>query len=880
MRIICISILALFVCLGISAQQNPARLGKKVKVSGTIIDGQTQKGLEFATISVHELTDSSLVEGTLSEMGGSFAFDVRPGEYFIKVEFISYESKSISPVSVSSESNKLDLGSIALDPESTVLEDIVITADRSETVFALDKRVFTVGKDLANRGGSAEDILDNVPSVTVDIDGNVSLRGSGGVRILIDGRPSGLAGIGNSNGLRNIAANMIEKVEVITNPSARYEAEGMAGIINIILKKNESEGFNGSFDLTSGYPLSYGASANLNYRKNKINWFVNYGLNYRERPGGGFSIQDQLTNNDTGTEELRQFTTIDSERDRTGLSNSFRFGLDYFFTDKDQLTAAFLYRKSDDDNMNTIIFEDYLAQEDDFGFIPFWERSVDELKEVDSRAFAQTLDDDLLYRKTTRTDTEFEDEKNLEYSLNYSKEFSSREHKLNASLQFREKSEVEGSDLISDFDMSLPGSAELLKQRSNNSEGEENWLLQVDYIHPLGKDHKWETGLRSSKRQVVNDYIVEEEVDGMFESIPAFTNNFVYDEDIQAAYFIYGNTIDKFSYQFGLRTEYTLINTRLLQSEEGADNKRDFFNFFPSGFLNYNFTEENAVQASYSRRINRPGFWSLNPFFTFTDNRNFFSGNPNINPEFTDSYEIGQILYKDDFTLSSSLFYRHTKDSNQRVLIADQSNATTLRVPINLGTIDDYGLDIAINYSGLNWLKLDANWNIFRNRLSLDPNNAEEAIFRYYSEVRNYEGSREEFQSIYDYSLNETDNITWNGRLTARITFWNSDLQIRTNYRAAQETSQGRSNGIASVDLGWSRDFLPEKNLTITVSVRDLFNSRRRNGFTVLGEFYQQSDFQWRARTGTITASYRINQKKKKGGSREGGGDFDGGGDF
>jgi len=854
--------------------------GGKLTITGNVIDAESGQGLEFATISLHNSLDSSVVNGSLTGTGGGFELSTRPGNYYLKAEFISYESISIDSIDFSNSSRRIDLGSIVMRPESMVLDDVVITAERSETVFALDKRVFTVGKDLANRGGSAEDILDNVPSVTVDIDGNVSLRGSGGVRILIDGRPSGLVGIGNSNGLRNIAANMIEKVEVITNPSARYEAEGMAGIINIILKKNEASGFNGSFDGTLGYPARNGASANLNYRKNRINWFINYGINYRERPGGGFAIQDQATVDPLTGQDLRQFTVIDRDQNRNGISNSFRFGLDYFFTENDQLTASFLYRKSDDDNFSEIIFDDYIAESQEFDFDPFWERDVSDLKKVDSRAFAKTLDQDLLYRKTRRTDTEFEDEKNLEYSLNYSKEFSSREHKLNASLQFREKSEVEGSELVSDFDNSLPGSAEQLNQRSNNSEGEETWLLQVDYVHPLGKDHKWETGIRSSKRQVINDYIVEEEMNGEFEALPAFTNNFVYDEDIHAAYFIYGNTLDKFSYQVGLRTEYTLINTELLESEEDASNKRDFFNFFPSGFINYNFSEANALQASYSRRIDRPGFWSLNPFFTFSDNRNFFSGNPNINPEYTDSYEIGQILYLKELTVSSSLFYRHTEDSNQRVLIADRSNATTLRVPINIGTVDDYGLDISVNYSGLKWLRLDGNWNIFRNRLSLSDVETDNAIYAYYRNARNFQGSQEEFQSTYDYNLNETDNVTWNGRITARITLFNSDLQIRTNYRGGRQTSQGRSNGIASVDIGWSMDFLESKNLSITLSIRDLFNSRRRDGFTVLDDFYQQSDFQWRARTASITASYRINQKKNRRSNGGRDGSYDGGDDF
>ena len=864
----------LLVDLTVSAQRPGT--ASKVELSATVVDGDTGSGLEFATVTILSKKDTSIIDGALTGPSGMFSTSLVPGDYFARVEFISYQTIILETILFPEDGSDVNLGTIRLVPESTVLEDVVITADRSETVFALDKRVFTVGKDLANRGGSAEDILDNVPSVTVDIDGNVALRGSSGVRILINGRPSGLAGLGNANGLRNIAANMIEKVEVITNPSARYEAEGMAGIINIILKKNENSGFNGSFDLTGGYPSRNGASANLNYRKNNINWFVNYGVNHNENPGGGYNVQDQSFIDETSMSELRRFTELDRSRLRSGLSNSLRLGLDVFFTEKDQLTGSLLYRKSDDENESTLIFEDYIAEAGDFDFAPLWDRDISDLVRGEGRDIANTISDDLLYSVTNRTDNEFEDELDFEYNLNYRKEFSSREHNLNTSLQFRESTETEGSELESQFRDDLPGAGDPLKQRSNNTEGQENWLFQVDYVHPLGKDHKWEAGLRSSFRTIQNDYIVEEEVNGSYIPLAAFTNNFVYDEDIQAAYGIYGNTFGKFSYQMGLRYEYSLINTRLLQSENGAENKREYSNLFPSGFLNYNFSEEFALQASYSRRINRPGFWTLNPFFTFSDNRNFFSGNPNIDPEYTDSYEIGQIFYLDNLSFSGSFFMRHTDASIQRVLIADKVEATTLRVPINIGTINDYGLDISVNFSGLEWLRLDGNCNIFRNQLNLTQEETDQEIYNYYTTARNYEGSPEDFSSVYDYNLNETDNITWNGRITARITVWDSDLQIRTNYRGGQQTSQGNSNAVATVDLGWSKDLLKEKNLTVTISVRDLFNSRRRNGFTLLDNFFQESEWQWRARTASATISYRINQKKSKGGDRSG--DYGGGG--
>ena len=846
----------------------------KLTVVGQIIEGQNNMPLEFATISIYNKDNNNIIEGTLSDSEGKFEIKLKKGNYYLKAEFISFESVTIDPIQFNQE-KKLDLGQIILNTSSQVLEDIEITAEKSETIFALDKKVFNVGKDLANRGGSAEDILDNVPSVTVDIDGNVSLRGSEGVRILIDGRPSGLAGVGNANGLRSIAANMIEKVEVITNPSARYEAEGMAGIINIILKKNQAGGFNGSFDVNTGYPLRGGLTSNLNYRKGKINWFANYGLNYRENLGGGTMIQDQLTTIDNET--LRQVSFVDRDMNRTGLTNSVRLGLDYFLKEKEQITAAFLYRRSDENNTGLVIFEDYLDDPTGFDVDPLWETQQESQKALNFNNFKNNAQSNNLYNVTNRTDDESEDEKNLEYSLNYRKTYSSREHTLNASVQFTERSEIESSDLRSLFQDNLPGTQEDIVQNSSNDESQKTWLFQMDYIHPLGKDHKFETGLRSSFRDIRNDYVVQELVNGQFQNIAAFTNNFLYDENIHAAYVIYGNAFKKFSYQFGLRGEYSFINTTLEQ--ENIQNKRDYPNLFPSGFLNYNFSEKSALQVSYSRRVRRPRFWDLNPFFTFADNRNFFSGNPNIDPEFTDSYEIGQIQYFENLSINSSLFYRKTNASIQRVLIIDLNDITTLRTPLNVGTTHDYGLDISFNYSGLKWLKVDANWNIFVNQLKLNGTETNAAIFDYYVTTRNFSGSQSEFEDQFNFSLNEFETVTWNGRITMKFDFWDSDLQLRTNYRAPRQNAQGRSQGIASVDIGWSKDFLKAKNLTLTLSLRDLFNSRRRNGITLLDDYYQQNNFQWRGRTSTLTASYRINQKKPRGGQRgqrnsEGGGEF------
>ena len=809
----------------------------ELEIKGTVIDGQSGGPLEFATISLFSKSDSSLVTGGITDVGGNFSIKrspkpgQRPGPMYAIIEFIGYEATVIDPVKIDREQIRqgnftTDLGEIRVNPGGVDLSEVEVTAERSETQFALDKRVFNVGKDLANRGGTAADILDNGPSVTVDVEGDVSLRGSAGVRILIDGKPSGLATDGNA--LRQIPAGMIESVEVITNPSARYEAEGMAGIINIVLKKEKRSGFNGSFDATIGLPEIYGVGANLNYRKGKFNWFLNYGLNYKRGPGGGDLFQ--WVERDDGN---KLYTEQERDMERGGLSNSIRGGIDYYFNEKETLTGALLYKIADEDNFTTITYTDYLND------------------------YPTNL-----FSNTTRTDDEFEDESSLEYSLNYRKELSSRKHFLSARVSYEDRLETEGSDLDQREVFSAPRPDALLTQRSNNSEGTRMWLFQADYEQPLkGKDHKYELGLRSSLRDIDNDYLVEELADTDWKTLPDFTNVFEYDEDVHAAYGQYGNRFGQFSFLAGLRGEYSIVRTELKESDF-EPNERDYFNLFPSLFLNYDLSESNSIQTSYSRRIQRPRFWDLNPFFTYSDPRNFYSGNPNLDPEYTDSYEVNFLKIWDKATISSGIFYRHTTGVIQRVQYVnidtvvnaqtmDTSfiSANTMR-PENLDTRDDSGFEFTFSVSAIKWLRLDGGVNLYR---SITDGTNVNSTFK-------------------------ADAYTMDGRLSTRFSFWDSDLQFRGNFRAPRETTQGKRKAMGSLDVGWSRDFGATKNWTATISVRDLFNSRLRRYENFSDNFYSEGRFQWRARSASLTVSYRVNQKKQRRRPGGGYGGQDGGG--
>jgi len=826
--------LTCIILVNLSWSQRPNRGQGKPSmtiIKGEVIDQSSQAALEFATISIFAKKDSTLLTGGITETDGSFSFNLKPaGPMYAEVEFIGYESLVIDNIVPEKGKPVIDMGVIVMSVGGINLDEVVVRAEKSDMQFSLDKRIFNVGKDLASRGGNASDVLDNIPSVTVGVEGEVSLRGSENVRILINGRPSGLIGLNGTDGLRTINASMIERVEVITNPSSKFEAEGMAGIINIILKKDRAKGFNGSFELTGGAPLQYGAGANLNYRQDKFNFFLNY--SYRKRTGDSNGLRYQ----EFYLEDITKVSLQKQVRERSGEDHSFRFGSDYLLSDNEVLTAAFLYRYGEDNNNNFVEYRDA-----DFPAGALSTRPTNEF-------FDQYI---------LRTDTENELEPTLEYSLRYDKKFKEDGHKLTADVSFQSNDEEESSFFNESlYEGELLVLDNLLQQRSANQEGQKQWRLQLDYSKPFDSGYKTEMGALGTFREITNNYLVEtfattiaSPEEKLWVTEEGLSNDFIYGEDVLGGYFNIGKDFEKISFQVGARAEYSNIKTELLQTNKLND--RDYLNFFPSGFLSYKMAGENSFQASYSRRIRRPRFWDLNPFFTFTDRRNFFSGNPDLNPEFTDSYEIGHLKYWESANIGSSIYYRRTTDNIQRVQTQNVEDQTTIRRPENVGIEENMGFEFLFAYTGIKWLRLDGSVNGFR------------FITK---------GTSESGQDF------NVDNFAWTSRLNSRISFWkNADLQLRLNYRAPRETLQGNRKSITSLNIAFSKDFTPD--LTFTLSVQDAFNNRKRRGEFFADDFYEESEFQWRPRTLTATVNYRINKKKdrpKRGGYQggEGGGDF------
>lgn len=781
-------------------------------VTGKVMAAGTDKPLSYATITIYNKADSALVTGGVTDDAGLFSVEVKPGNYYAEITFISYQKKTVNNIQITNAQPTADLGTIELGLDATTLSQVEVTAERSRLEMSLDKRVFNVGKDLANSGGTASEVLDNIPSVAVDVEGNVSLRGSGGVRILVNGKPSGLVGIGDSDGLRNIPANMIERVEIVTNPSARYEAEGMAGIINIILKKDQHQGLNGSFDLTAGYPDNYGGAINLNYRREKLNFFANYGIYYRSHPGGGYNYQ-QFLNNDS-----LFITEQNSDRTRSGFSNSIRTGLDYFFNENSILTTALTYRMSNGNNKTVNEYRDY----------------------VNNLSTPTDI--------SIRTDREKEVEPNFEAAVTFRRNFEGKGHELVADVRYQDNTDAENSNIVEEYftpEMTDLGVPELL-QYSHNAEKERSLIAQLDYVYPFSEDGKFETGIRGSLRHIGNDYRVEQFIDYQWKALQGLSNNLNYEEDVYAAYAIFGNKYGRFSLQGGLRMEISSIGTELKQT--GEVNNRDYTSLFPSAHVGYEFSDDNSLQISYSRRINRPRFWDLNPFFSYSDARNFRSGNPNLNPEFTNAIELGHLKYWDNASLSSSIYYRHTTGVIERIQTID-SLGNTISQPQNLAEQDAFGAEFTFSLSPKKWWDLDGNFNFYRaitNGGNLAPNL-------------------------------QADFYSWFTRLNSKMKLGKSaDAQLRFNYRAPRKNPQGRDKAEYYIDLALSKDIFKNQG-TLTLSVRDLFNSRQHRYITEGDNFYREGSFRWRARQVLLTFNYRLNQSKKRNqqGGERGEGDFD-----
>jgi outer membrane receptor protein involved in Fe transport len=785
-----------------------------VQVSGKLLDKATQTPLEFATVSVISNDPNVSPQGGVTDLNGNYKFLVSPGTYTMKWEFISFKPIERKNVIIS---EKTDFGTLALEQDIATLDAAIVVAEKTTVDLRLDKKIYNIGKDLTVRGGSVSDVLDNVPSVSVDVEGNVALRGNSSVRILIDGRPSALVGFNGAEALRQIPSEAIERVEVITSPSARYDAEGSAGIINIILRKNRIQGFNGSINLNAGYPESYGASANLNYRTTKWNLFTNTGYRYRTSPGNAFTdIEYLFPNQGQVPIEDTDLIAVDERRnfDRLGRSYFTSFGAEYFINDNSSIVGNVVYRLGNDDDVTT---------------------------NNNQRFFS----DPGLNEINLRKEQESEDESDLQFSLDYQSDLDDNGQKLVATGQFSTSIEDKNSNILQTETISNTIND---LERVFETEDETEALIQVDWEKPVGENIQYEAGYRGNYRDISNSFFFEErEVFPGGPLVPDATlnNTFSYEEFVNAVYGQYGQEFGEFSLLAGLRFEQT--NIAINQQTTDVTSKKDYSSLFPTLNLGYELQDGENITLGYNRRVSRPRGRRLNPFASRSSQNSFYQGNVDLNPTFSNQVDLGYLRRWKKLTLSTSVYFNRSTDNVETIettRIVD-GNQAVFRFPVNLSIEERLGYELTLTYRPFEWWTINSDANVFRVETDGD------------------------FEDLNFDFVNTTYFLRLNQKfsLPSKI-----DFQARINYRGASENAQGSQNGITTVNLAASKDILKDQG-SLTLSVSDLFNARRRESTTVTPSFISNSTFQWRERQISLAFVYTFNQRKKESQERGDGGE-------
>ena len=706
------------------------------KITGTVIDKELQEPIPYATIIINSL-DGNLVSGNISGDDGTFVVDkIEAGEYMFQVQFIGYKTHS-QKISISSNNANLNFGIIALEPELAQLDDVNIVAEKSTIEQRIDRKVINVGKDLTTSGASASDIMGNLPTLTVDQDGNIAMRGNDNVRILVDGKPTNIPA---AQLLKQIPSTSIKSIELITNPSAKYNPEGMSGIINIILHKNTNLGFNGNINtgVTVGEYTRYNGSLNLNYRTGKFNFFGNLGGNFGKRPQTGL-IED-FTNNSQQT----LFILSDN------VSMLYKAGVDYYINDK-----------------NTFSF---FTNQNRF--------NGDTSGETDNFYFNNDQPDifqDFLF-----------DNKNISSTYNavYKRTFEKEGHSLEVEADYNI---VDGSDK-GKFDIS-GGGGNFASYTDNTENDITNTTLNVDYINPLSEISKLELGAEARLRNSESLYRSTNE------NIPGA--DFEYDNSIYSLYATFGQNYEKWSYQMGARLEQYDV--------EATNNSRkifedDYITVYPSAFATYKISDMRTLQLSFGRRVDRPSLGQVNPVRDFSSPRITVTGNPELDPQFTNSLELNYTQNYSKGNLNAGLFYRVINNEINQTLLLDPEDPNKLILTFANGEDNSaYGAEISGSYKPFKWWSLNPSFELY-------TRNIRGIIGSQYVEVEN---------TAYNFRLNQTFNVTKA-----------LSLQLFGMYRSKAQMLQIEAQEMYFINAGARYNFLKDK-ATLSLNFNDIFDTQQ-----------------------------------------------------
>ena len=736
--------------------QNP------IEIQGQVVESTKNQPIEFATILIADSKTNTSITGTTTDSEGNFLIKTKATDFYVEISFIGYFKKTIRDFV--NLDGVLDLGIIILSESSQTLDEVVVRADKSSTEFKLDKRVFNVGKDLSSTGASALEVLNNVPSVNVNIEGEISLRGSTGFQILLNGKPSVIASE-QGNALGTITADMIEKIEVITNPSAKYDAEGTSGIINIVIKKEDKKGINGSATLNTGIPHNHSFGLSLNRRTEKFNLFSQFGIGYRELPNENENINQDL---------IRQTKILSQGKEyRNETFYNLILGTDYHINPYNVLTLSghFAYEVEDQPS-NT-----------NFRFLDNTEERLSEW-----------------YRDETTTATN----PKYEFELQYKKDFKDNKDHM---LLFSALGDFFGKDQSSEFEnIPIFGAAEFEKQQTRTDYKFANYTFKLDYTHPFQDKFTLETGAQYVINDVENDYGVLDYDDGIWIENTNLTNIFEFNQGVLGLYSTGAYENDSWGLKLGLRLENTDLSTFLINTQE--TNKQNYTNLFPSIHTSYKLTKKLSLQAGYSRRIYRPRTRELNPFSNIRNNFSIRQGNPDLQPEFTDSYEITSIAVFGTTSLNFGIYHRYTTDVIERVTSFNNNISTTF--PLNIGTNRTTGIEFNAKINPAKWLSVNGDFN-----------------YLYFNRQGSFESASFDFE----------DN-QWFTRLTGKMKLpADIEMELTGQYHSGYQTVQSEISDNLYMDLGIRKKIMNGKTV-FNLSIRDVFASRIRESETKQPNFY------------------------------------------
>jgi len=779
----------------------------KANVSGTVVgqvlDKEDGQPLEFVSVALYNEEDQSLVTGTVSNLDGKYEIKgLSPGSYYIEVSFIGYDKTSVDGIEIDSRRTHIELEDIVLPRAASQLEEVEIVAEEMAVEYKIDRKVINVSQQLTAASGTAVDILENVPSITVDVDGNVALRGSTGFMVLIDGIPSVLD---PSDALQQIPSNSIENIEIITNPSAKYNPDGTAGIINVITKKDRLKGLTGTADVNAGTYGRLGVGLLASYQKKKWNVFFGGDFNKGERPG--FSSSERITTKNDTT----YFTRSDGDRNRQRNFWMLRGGFNYSLTDKDLFTAEFNYGYREGEGWASQNYEEWI--------------------EPGSSSISRYLS-----RETGRRGGNF-----YSFNVNFKHDFNTPGHNITAGLSYRSR---EGEDTSTN--QLLDSAGNISSGQINTEDGPGRVLqLNLDYVLPVGENSKFEAGYQSrlGKSKDITSLSIYDPMTGLFELQPEYSNETSYLRDIHALYAIYGGESGKFGYQLGLRGEYTyrVIESAKLENAYTIDR----LDYFPSVHISYKLPAEQQVMASYSRRIERPRSWYLEPFITWEDAFNVRQGNPGLQPEYIDAMEAAYLIGFGEHTFSFEGYYRITHNKVERIRSVYAENIMLSR-PENVGEDFALGGEVAFGFSLFKWWKADLSGNFYQYRL----------------------------EGVFDEVNFERESFNWNTRLSNTFRFGEGTrIQLNSRYNSATVTAQGTQGDYWTADIAVSQEFF-KKRMTAILQVRDMFGKVVRDDESMGVDFMARNEYYNKAPQVRVTLNYRFNNyKKNRGAGRNGGND-------